>query len=414
GEVVDLIVEFASYGFNKSHSAAYAFVAYQTAYLKAHYPSEFMASLLTSVKGNKDKVAQYVNECRNLGIEVLPPDVNESYSDFTVVGDSIRFGLSAVRNVGEGAIERIIVEREKGGSFSSIYEFSRRVDMTLLNKRAMESLIKGGAFDSFGTTRRSLALVFESAVDLGARKQKDDAAGVMSLFGDAEEATDEADPEMVDVPEWEKMELLAYEKEMLGLYVTDHPLLGIEETLKKKTSRSTADLAEEKDGANVTLGGIISKVTRVTTKKGDPMARIELEDLDGVIEAIIFPKVYEEIKSLVEVDKLVCLKGRLDKKEDETKLIALEMVALEEAQTVGRVPKLYLTIPADRFDQRLMNELKAVFKAHPGESPVIMKLKDGDRLVTLSLGANFMVDAGNGAIGELRGMLGEGVDLVEK
>ncbi|MCL5291306.1 MAG: DNA polymerase III subunit alpha [Actinobacteria bacterium] len=411
--VFNQIGEFASYGFNKSHATAYAYIAYQTAHLKANYPVEFMAALLTSIKGNKDKVAQYVNECRRLEIEVLPPDVNESFSDFTVVGDSIRFGLSAVRNVGEGAIESIIEERRKGGSFKSIHDFCNRVDLNLINKRAIESLIKGGAFDSLGMTRRGLSVVFENAVDIGARKQRDDAAGVMSLFGTDEGTSTLKGPAISDAGEWERMELLAFEKEMLGLYVTDHPLLEVEKALKERTEYSIADLMEQKDGTVAQIGGIISKVTRLTTKKGDPMARIDLEDLEGTIEVLVFPKVYEQFRELFEEDKLVCVKGRLDRKEDESKLIAQELVALDEAGKPGpRASKLYLTIDSSRFEKQVLDELKSVIGNYPGETPVVMRVRDGDQLVTLSLGGGRRVGTGNGIFAELKALLGEdGVEL---
>ncbi|MHB0977269.1 MAG: DNA polymerase III subunit alpha [Candidatus Aquicultorales bacterium] len=411
-KVFDLIDYFSGYGFNKSHSAAYAYIAYQTAYLKAYYPAEFMAALLTSVKGNKDKVAQYVNECRALKIEVLPPDINESFADFTVVGDKIRFGLSAVRNVGEGAIESIIRVRDESGHFASIYDFCRRVDLSQINKRAIESLIKGGAFDSLGMTRRALSLVFENAVDLGIRKQRDEAAGVMSLFGEAESSPAEADPETADDGEWEKKELLAFEKEMLGLYVTEHPLLQRETALKAKTDYAISSLLEREDGTTACIGGIVAGIKRVTTKKGDSMARVELEDLEGSIEVLVFPKVFEAYRALVETDKLICVKGRLDKKEEEIKFIALDIIDLDEAADIGKRSTLYLTIDAERFDKRRLSEVKSILHGHPGPTPVLMRVRDGDRLVTLSLGASFSVDASNGACDRLRALLGnDGVQL---
>jgi DNA polymerase-3 subunit alpha len=336
GKVFDLIVYFAGYGFNKSHSTAYAYVSWQTAWLKAHYPAEFMAALLSSIMGNKDKVAQYINECRRIGIEILPPDVNESYRDFTVVGKAIRFGLSAVRNVGEGVIDTIIGEREHGGQFKSIYEFCRRVEMSALNKRTIESLIKGGAFDSCKISRRQLLQTYDKAVDIGQQHQKDKAAGQFTIFDFGDDAGDSAsgddnihDPIDETVPEFEKAELLAYEKEMLGLYVSDHPLLGLEEALASQTDFPSSELKEQKDGTIAWVGGIIAKITKITTKKGDLMLFLELEDLDGSVEIVVFPQAVEKYRDLIEVDKMLLIKGRLDIKEEEVKLLVQEMKAFD-------------------------------------------------------------------------------------
>lgn len=466
GKIFDLIVYFAGYGFNKSHSTAYAVVSWQTAWLKAHYPVEFMAALLTSIMGNKDKVAQYINECRRMGIEILPPDVNESFRDFTVVGSAIRFGLSAVRNVGEGVIEAIISEREHGGQFKSIYDFCRRVDMGSLNKRTIESLIKGGAFDSCKVSRKQLLQTYERAVDLGVQSQKDKAAGQFTIFdlgdgGGADTPAEVHDPIDETVPEFEKPELLAYEKEMLGLYVSDHPLLGLAEALASQTEFSTSELKEQKDGTIGWIGGIVAKLTRINTKKGDLMLFLELEDLDGSVETIIFPKMVEQYRDLLAEDKMLLIKGRLDIKEDEVKLLAMEIKEFDpEAKPDGSikrrpggngngagrngangaggshanggpagasrgtagasqgpvkpaVPKyddnsvFVLTVTREMMTAIFVEQLKDILRGHPGPVPVYLRVEN-DKPVILALSDEFKVLPQNGFFVELEELAGVG------
>ncbi len=404
--VFELVEHFAGYGFNKAHSTAYAVISYQTAYLKANYPVEFMAALLTSVMGNKDKVAQYVNECRRIKIEVLPPDVNESEGDFTAVGGAIRFGLSAVRNVGEGAIESIIDERKANGPFRSIYDFCRRVDLGLINKRALESLIKAGAFDFTGMSRRQLVTVFEHAVDSGLKDQRDKAIGQFTLFDVGQDAISQpvaVGLEMVD--EYARAELLAYEKEMLGLYVSDHPLLEAEELLRAYTDHSLGELPDQKDGSVAWVGGIISKLTRITTKKGEPMLFINLEDLDGSVEAIIFPTLYDKYREILVEDKIIRVKGRIDLKEDGgPKLIALELELLDQK---NKPATLCLSVSAESFSRQLLDELKAILSNRKGAVPVYLEIKNGNKLTKLALGHNYCVNLNDGLLGELKALLGQ-------
>ncbi|MCL6471768.1 MAG: DNA polymerase III subunit alpha [Firmicutes bacterium] len=453
-KIFDLIAHFAGYGFNKSHSTAYAFISYQTAWLKANYPVEFMAALLTSIMSNKDKVAQYISECRRMGIEILPPDVNESYHDFTIVGQSIRFGLSAVRNVGDGAIDSIISEREHGGPFKSIYDFCKRVDMGALNKRTIESLIKAGAFDSCKVSRRQLLLTYEKAVELGIRSQKDKAAGQFTIFDlgneeDAGLASRVEEPKDEKVPEFEKHELLAYEKEMLGLYVSDHPLFGIEEALLSQIEFSTAELKEQKDGTVGWIGGIIAGIKKINTKKGDLMLFLSIEDLDGTVEVVAFPSIVDKYKGLIVEDKIVLVKGRLDIKEDEVKMLAQEIKEFDakagntgngkhktkpnstsneigannkfngnnikanaangskinSAETIEN-PVLVITVNKSMMTTAFINRLKEVLRSHPGNIPVYLKIENG-RPILMSLAEGYNVAVRNGLFAELKALAGE-------
>ncbi|MBS1839161.1 MAG: DNA polymerase III subunit alpha, partial [Actinobacteria bacterium] len=328
----DIIEPFADYAFNKSHSYGYGLVAYQTAYLKANYPAEYLSALLTSVKTNLDKAAVYLAECRAMGIEVTVPDVNRSLSDFapvsagtdgegaTVDGGAeheaarILFGLSAVRNVGSGLVELILAERDEGGPFEDFYDFCQRVNTQVLNKRTIESLIKAGGFDSMGHPRQGLLTVFEQIVDATIARRKEHDMGVMSLFGELEDGP--AFDERIRIPdvEFDKKQRLAFEKEMLGLYVSDHPLLGAEHALKRKADCTIPDLAELDDGVQRTIGGVITGLQRKWTRKGDLMAVFVLEDLQGSVEAMVFPKTMAQIGHLLVEDAVVLTTGRIDKR----------------------------------------------------------------------------------------------------
>src|SRR5207253_3947574 len=322
-----LIEPFANYGFNASHAFGYALVAYQTAWLKAHYPVEYLAALLTSVKDDKDKTAVYLAECRNLGIQVLVPDVNVSQSDFIARDNTIPFGLSAIRNVGEGLVARIVAEREERGPFSDFYDFCERVDPMVLNKRTVESLIKAGAFDSLGHPRKGLLIVFEQIVDRTLSRRREREMGVMSLFGEVDGEGVPIHDERVAVPdvEFDKAQRLAFEKEMLGLYVSGHPLMGVEDSLRRHTDCSLVELRELRDGETRWVGGVITALQRKYTRRGELMALFVLEDLEAAMEVMVFPRSMHEYGPMLDDDPVVCVKGRLDQREEPAKIICLEV-----------------------------------------------------------------------------------------
>ncbi|MCD5390570.1 DNA polymerase III subunit alpha [candidate division NPL-UPA2 bacterium] len=332
-KIFDLISHFAGYGFNKAHSTAYAMIAYQTAYLKANYPVEFMAALLTSEMGNTDKVVAYINECREMGIGVLPPDVNESYAQFTVVGNDIRFGLAAVKNVGEGAIQSIIESREKEGRFKSLYQFCEEVDLRLVNKRVIESLIKCGAFDSLRIRRSQLMAILDNAVAAAQDIQKARQKGQRTFFEDLEGEEDfkRDSLSIPDIPEWPENKLLSFEKGTIGFYVTGHPLAKYENLIRSFATATTAQLGNFPDGEGVTLGGIIGGIRKMMTRKGERMAFFNLEDLEGMVRVTVFPAVFEKFSSLLKDDAAVLVKGRVDLQHERLKITAGEIILLDEA-----------------------------------------------------------------------------------
>jgi len=404
----DNIEGFANYAFNKSHSFGYGVVTFQTAYLKAHYPVEYLAALLTSVKTNLDKAAVYLNECRTMKIPVLVPDVNRSSSDFVAARledgtEVIPFGLSAVRNVGEGLVAKIVEEREANGPFVDFYEFCERVDMTVLNKKLLESLIKAGGFDSVGHPRRGLLAVFEQIVDTTIARRKERDMGVMSLFGDVEDIGTSGFSEKAKIPDlhFEKKEQLKFEKEMLGLYVSDHPLMGAEAALRRKIDNTIDELGELEDGAMRSIGGVITNLQRKWTKKGDLMAVFILEDLQSSIECMVFPKTMHDIGHMLADDAVIVLKGRVDKRDDEAKFIAMD-VEIFEGITDG-APPLRLKVSTARLDEQTVADLKTLLERFPGESQVFLHLGDSK---VLRLPDQFCVDVNGGVVAELRVLLG--------
>lgn len=380
GEIFDLMAYFAGYGFNKSHSAAYALLAYQTAYLKAHYPVEFMAALLTSVMGNTDKVTAYIEECRRINIEVLPPDVNESLIDFTASQGKIRFGLAAVKNVGTGAIQAIL-EARKNGPFTSLEDFCQRVDLRHVNRRVLESLIRCGAFSSLGKYRSRLLYMLDSAIENGQRVQEDKRLGQISLFdcGSIELPQIAVEP---DLKEYSKQDILAMEKEILGFYVSGHPLEEYQSMLSGLVSHQIGDLAEVPDGASVKLGGIITAFKRTVTKKGEAMAYFTLEDTSGSIEVLVFPKNYLRLMSFLEADKVIFLSGRLSVNEDERKVFAETVTLLQPGVPIYKAVNIILR----ETGTEILNKLKEVLLANPGKTPVNLYFPASKRMLKLEEG----------------------------
>ncbi len=414
----DVMVPFSGYAFNKAHAAGYALVAYWTAYLKANYPAEFMAGLLTSVAGDKDKSALYLNECRRMGIKVLPPDVNASAAVFTPVGTDIRFGLAAVRNVGTSVVESIVAARQSKGAFTSFSDFLRKVPVNVCNKRVIESLIKAGAFDSFGTPRRGLMLIHEQAVDAIIDVKRNEAIGQDSLFG-----ADSDDDMTFDVPvpdgEWEKATLLAFEREMLGLYVSDHPLLGIEHVLAAATDCSLAELvgsvddeadrggrADRPDGQAVTVGGILSGVQRKVTRQGGTWATATLEDTEGAIEVMFFPATYAQCMSQVVDDAIVVVRGRLDRRDEVPKLVAMEVSTPEI--TAGQTGPFVVSLTERRCVPPVIDRLKEALRTHPGPTEVHLRLLAGDRVKLLRLDDKLRVQPSPSLLADLKQLLGPG------
>ena len=382
-KIFDDMIDFAKYAFNKSHAAAYGVLAYQTAYLKAHYPVEFMAALITSVMGNTDKVVEYIRECNNLKIDILKPDINKSFTKFSVEGKSIRFGLAAVKNVGVNVLNNIIAERENGGEFKDFNEFCKRLDSKDSNKRIIESLIKCGAFDEMGNNRASLLLGYEKLLESIALDRKKNLVGQVSLFDGFEmDASINNDIQnmykLPQVKELEEKEKLYLEKEVLGMYVSGHPLSQYKDKLKKNTTINNADLNDIKEDyvsylnlneKEVTMGGIVINKTIRTTKRNDLMAIIELEDLYGVIEVIVFPQVLQKYNTIIQEDKIIYIKGRLSIKEDENaKLIAREIIDMNESINQEK-PTLYLKINSIE-NKELVNDLISVVTKYPGENDI--------------------------------------------
>ncbi|MCX5657300.1 MAG: DNA polymerase III subunit alpha, partial [Candidatus Omnitrophica bacterium] len=334
-KIFNQIEYFAGYGFNKSHSAAYALISYQTAYLKSNFPPEFMTALLTSEKDNTDKVVQYINESNRMGIKVLPPDINESFANFTLVSeDTIRFGLAAVKNVGQGAMEQIVQARNKNNSFRDLCEFCERVDLRTVNHKVMESLIKCGAFDSLGLKRSQLMSMLDDAIEMANSLQHDKSTGQLSFFSDEKESMFKKGFKPIpQINEWPESQLLTFEKEMLGFYITGHPLTKFEDILKVYSSSKISALTNLNDGREVFLCGMIAKLKKVTTKRqNERMAIIMLEDLSGYVEGVIFPDVYEKYEKYASVNQCVFVRGKLQLREEAPKIIVTELFPLEEAQ----------------------------------------------------------------------------------
>ena len=365
-ELFDLIEKFGGYGFNKSHSAAYALIAYQTAYLKAHFPVEFMAALLTSEIDTIDGVVKFINECRSHGIEVLPPDINESSTFFTAVEARIRFGLAAVKNVGEAAVDLIIKEREENGEFTSIFDFCQRVDLNKVNKRVLESLIRCGAFDSTGVYRSRLMAVLEEALDYGQRIQREKNSAQMSLFdtGGGDAATINL-PAIPAIAEWDDREKLQQEKETLGFYVTGHPLDRYKAILEKFTNVNALSIKEADDKSAVRIGGTISSAKVIRTKKEELMGFATVEDLNGSVEVVVFPSVYASCADLLTADTPVLVQGSAQVEENGVKILADSIIPMEQAEETWAV-EVRLMVDSERTDRDTLHRIQQALKRYPG------------------------------------------------
>ena len=422
--IFELIEPFADYGFNASHACAYGYVAYQTAYLMAHHPVEYMAAILTSVKDDKDRKPFYLYACRGMGIEVLPPDVNESDMDFAPApGDrrAIRYGLSAVRNVGSGVVQGILDARPEGGPFTSFADFCRRVEPTSLTKRVLESLIFAGAFDSLDYTRGGLVqqvgeqAAFERVAAPIIAERKAEAAGQFSLFGggDGDTATTIDESALVG-PELDKRLLLSKEKEMLGQFVTDHPLLGIEQQLLAQTTCPIPDLDQRDDGELVTLGGIIGALARKFTKRGEPYAQFRLEGLTGGVEVVAFPSVFEAVPELIEQDRVVLVAGRIDRRGRELQIRSSEIREPVLAAGADRAADvLVVDLPAAICSPGVLAKLKTLLEGAPGAVPVRVRFLSSQGVQPLSLGA-FTVNSQGSLLDELRHLLGPAAARLER
>jgi DNA polymerase III subunit alpha len=396
------------YSFNKSHAACYALIAYRTAWLRANHPKEYMAALISSVMNTKDKVPFYVNACHDLAIDVLPPDVNTSMIDFAVVEGKIRFGLNAVKNVGESACRAIVRAREEGGAFTSIWDFTERVDPQIVNKRALESLVKCGALDSTGSPRRGMLECLEQALAWGQKQQSDRLLGQGSIFDlDADSAGAAGRQPHPSIPpgEFEKVDLLKLERETLGLYVSDHPLTPIRDQLRRKTDCSINEIERRRDGEIVVVGGIVASLKQMTTKKGDPMVFAGLEDVTGSCEVVAFNSVYQHARELLVQDRVIVVKGRIDQKgAGETKLVAIEVTGFEASPERKEVR---LKVDARVAPAGIVRELALLVKDFPGEAPVYVDLVTSMGSKLLELGPNYRVQPVPDFFAEVKHLLGE-------
>lgn len=408
----DILLPFSDYAFNKAHSAAYGVISYWTAYLKAHYAPEYMAALLTSVGDDKDKSAIYLNECRRMGITVLPPDVNESALNFTPVGNDIRFGMGAIRNVGVNAVEAMVAARESEGAFTSFKDYLMKVPAVVCNKRTIESLIKSGAFDSLGHHRRALAMIHEEAIDSVITLKRNEAIGQFDLFAGFEDAGEDSSSlsiEIPDLPEWEKKDKLSFERDMLGLYVSDHPLQGLEGLLAQHAEMSiTTILGEDgpQDGAIITIAGMITSLSRRIAKaSGNAYARAEVEDLGGSIEVMFFGQVYGPIASVLAEDLIVVVKGRLQKRDDGA--ITLNCMELSVPDlSEGLHGPLVITMPTFKATEAVVTELGDVLRTHRGNSEVRLHLQGDTRTEIMGLPVHLRVNPSPSLFGDLKVLLG--------
>jgi DNA polymerase-3 subunit alpha len=404
-KVFELMAYFAGYGFNKSHSAAYALVAYHTAWLKRHHPVHFMAALLTNDKGNTDKLVQYIGEAREMQIDVLPPDVNVSGLDFTVDGGQVRFGLSAIKNVGESAIRSMLEAREGAGRFESMHDLCSDVDSRLVNKRVLEALVQSGAADSLGGRRSQLAAVIDSALELGQKRRADREAGQSSLFG--EDDVESAPPKLPDLPEWDEATRLSHEKASLGFYVSGHPLDSYKDVLASFETQATPELREGASGRQVAVAGVPTGLRRRKSKNGDWWASLHLEDLQGQVEVLVFPKTYATCEKQLEEDTAVMVHGRIEN-EDQLRLIAEEVCPLDQLLE-RQADAVEVKVDANRLDAELVEALKGALGDHRGEATVFFDVaRSGSYRMVMKAGSFCGVTPSRRLTERIEGVVGQG------
>ncbi|GAA0937743.1 DNA polymerase III subunit alpha [Kribbella koreensis] len=409
----DVLVPFSDYAFNKAHSAAYGLVSYWTAYLKANFPAEYMAAVLTSVKDDKDKMAIYLNECRRMGIKVLPPDVNESDSDFTPVGTDIRFGMSGIRNVGVNVVAEIVAARQSEGRFTDFVDFIDKVPLPVCNKRVIESLAKAGSFDSMGHARRAVVAVHEQAVDEAIDLKRNEAHGQFDLFSMGDDDETEADGNsrltvrVPEIEEWDKATKLAHERDMLGLYVSDHPLFGVEHVLTNGTDCTIGQLLADEDrpdGSRVTIGGLVTAVQRKVNKRGDIYAIVTIEDLEGSIEVMMFSSAYQLHAHLLSNDAIILMKGRIRRREDRVELSGDEVSVPD--LTEGPSGPVVITMPVNRCTPPVVDQLRDVLQSHPGMTEVQLRLQARQKTTVMRIGDRFRVTPTSSLMADLKALLG--------
>lgn len=400
----EVLIPFSDYAFNRAHSAGYGVVSFWTAYLKANYPTEYMAALLTSVRDDKDKSALYLSECRRMGISVLPPDVNESNSEYTPRGKDIRFGLAAIRNVGEGVVASIKSAREAKGAFTSFSDFLAKVDAQVCNKKTIESLIKSGAFDELGHHRKGLVTVHLTAIDAVIESKRAEAIGQFDLFGDI--GGSQMSGLEIDIPtgEWDKATLLAFEREMLGLYVSDHPLLGVEHILRSNTDMSISALLDDggvQEGF-VTIGGLITGISRKVSRQGSSWAIVTIEDLEGALEVLFFSNTYNQYALTLIEDRVVTIRGRVDRREDQVRFSAFEMSPLDI--TSGPVGPLLISLPISSCTPPIVDRIKEILRSHPGKREVHLQINDAGANTMMKIDA--LVTSSPSLSADLKSILG--------
>lgn len=410
-KLFNYIEYFAGYGFNKSHSSAYAMISYRTAYLKANYLKEYMTALLTSEKDNMDKLVIYIDEASKTGIKILPPDVNESFAKFTLVEDGIRFGLGAVKNVGQGAIDSIIDSRKKNGHFKSLYEFCELIDSRLVNRKVIESLIKCGAYESFKLHRSQLMAILDQAMEVAGGMQKDKMRGQLSFFDTFEDQDSFKDTfqDVPDIPEWPENQLLSYEKQMIGFYISKHPLARYEKLLENYATCGSMDLMNLHDGDEIFLGGIVNKVKFTITKRNsEKMAIIKLEDLKGIVEVLVFPSTFQKVGGLIKEDAIIFVKGRISLREQDPKLIADDIIPLDEVKR--RFTKFVsIHVRSAGLEKQTLDSIRGILTGYKGSIPVYITITTSDdHKIDIQACDDLRVEPSDDLIKELEELLGEG------